>query len=342
MDFVSAAQNICNWCTTEATLSVLKPVATSVLKLCSAAAQANANTKRSQSLAELVVRHCGALADSLRKSEINPNTPKFKKALEAVEKTVDSMQSVVESRSSEFVFWMRASKLEKKFKQACKTIKRLRRSHRNYSLDSSDFVHQTVDLGAQLASAALEAPILNTFKVIPEVIRLGNQTAMTVKANRCQAVALAQRAEGLARITESPKTSVRWDSLELNAAVQEASELANEISQRSRSVNSWVLASSDKDRLGLFSSHLNEATLTFAANQTLQAHLQLDTQTKKLSKLVLTVGQLEAEIAAQKQSGKSQPLVAVAAFFLAHTVDRCQGSHQVPYSCQLSKVDVTM
>ncbi|KAF7299574.1 hypothetical protein HMN09_00962600 [Mycena chlorophos] len=263
MDFVSAAQNLCDWCTSEPTLSVLKPVATSVFELCSVAAQDNVHATRSQCLAELVVHHCGVIADNLRKGEVNADTPNFKEALEAVEKTIDSMQSVVESHSTKFIFRMRALKLKIRFKQACKTIKRLRRSHRSYSLDSSDFVHQTVDFGAQLASAALEAPILNTFKVIPEVIRLGNQTAMTVKANRRQAVTLAQRAEGLVRMRDRPENAGLWDSLELNTAVQEASELTNEISQRSGSVKAWVLAPADKDRLGTLGSRLNEATLTF-------------------------------------------------------------------------------
>ncbi|KAF7299597.1 hypothetical protein HMN09_00965100 [Mycena chlorophos] len=93
MGFISTAKDLRNQCSMDPALSVLQPVATSVLELLEEAAQYP--RKRSHFLAEAALRLFSAVVENALDGEIILHDPCIQETLNDVESAIDSMRRLV-------------------------------------------------------------------------------------------------------------------------------------------------------------------------------------------------------------------------------------------------------
>ncbi|KAF7298903.1 hypothetical protein MIND_00838300 [Mycena indigotica] len=182
-----------------------------------------------------------------------------------------------------------AKLLQQQVKKNCKKIL----SQPYSSIPSSKAsILEAVNLSAQIAVAVCDAPILNMFKPVANVVGLVNGKVMAIEANKEAAVALARQLDDITNNVLKPAVAkgAKSDSVvqSLETSVQEAALLLREFSLQ-RKYDAWLSATSDSIRLENVNARLKDALAVYATKEIVEATALLRKTTQQVSQLVAVV-----------------------------------------------------
>ncbi|KAF7298902.1 hypothetical protein MIND_00838200 [Mycena indigotica] len=282
---LSRAQELCVACATDATLGHAQRAAIALVELCIAVENAQSRRKRAVSMATLAVEILAPILQKAHDGDLSVEDPALKRLLKDITTTLGRMRSFIEQHPGFLKRPLESFQLKQKLKKSCKAVLKHSQSPTPANAKTKT-VLEVVGLSAQVAAAVCDAPVLNAFKPIANVVALISNRAMAVKANREAATALTQHAENVT--TSVLKHAVLAGGSEpaleaLQSALQDAATLLDD---RRGKYTAWLSATSDSARFASVSAKLDKALAVYTARETVETKAVLCRTTAQVSRLI--------------------------------------------------------
>ncbi|KAF7298893.1 hypothetical protein MIND_00837300 [Mycena indigotica] len=289
---LARAQELCVACATNATLGHAQHTAIAMVELCVAVENTQSRRKPAISMAKLAVQLIAPILQKARDGELPLGDPVVRHVLEDIMTTLGRMRCLVEQHPNFLKGFLESLQLRQQLKKRYKAVMRLSKSHNS---TKSSTIIEAVGLSAQVAVAVCDAPVLNAFKPIANMVALFSDRATTVKSNQEAAAALAQHAENVT--TNVLKHTALAGGSEgarevLQSALQDAAFLLDGFSDGR---GKWLSANSDSARLASVSAKLDKALAVYMAWEAVETKTVVRRTTAQLSRLVTIVDRIHFE-----------------------------------------------
>ncbi|KAF7298901.1 hypothetical protein MIND_00838100 [Mycena indigotica] len=278
---LSRTQELCVACATDATLGHAQHAAIALVELCIAVETAQSRRKRAISMATVAVELLAPILQKAHDGELKVEDTVFKHLLEEITTTLGRMRSFVEQHPG-FLNPLETFQLRQQLKKSCKAVLRLSKSHNS---TKSSTILKVVDLSAQIAVAVCDAPVLNAFKPIANVVALISNRAMAVKANREAAAALAQHAENVTTSVLKYAVLAGGSEAELEALQSALQDTATLLDTQHSKYTAWFSATSDSARFASVNAKLDKALAVYTAREAVEVKILLRRTSDQVSQL---------------------------------------------------------